>query len=527
VAERTPVIEMRGITKRFLDNVANDHIDFTLYPGEICALLGENGAGKTTLMNILFGYYTYDEGTIAVSGEEVALSSPRDAIDRGIGMIHQHFTLVPTQTVLENIIIGTRGESRLFLNLTAARKKLLELQKRFGLHVDPDARVWTLSIGQQQKVEILKALYRDSKVLIMDEPTAVLAPQETVELFKTLRVLASEGRSVIFISHKLHEVMEISDRVLVLRNGKLVNEKRIEDTNIRDLANMMVGREVLERIEWPEVTLGDPVLEIRSLNVKNDKGLPAVSDFSLTVRRREILGIAGVSGNGQTELCEVLFGVRPAESGEVLVAGAPLRLGHPLTSVKSGIARIPEDRIHMGLLMDMSVEDNLQLETHWREEFARGGLRRFHEISANAETLISDYSIKTDGKDAVAKSLSGGNLQKVILARELSSEPEVVLASQPTRGLDVGAMEYIHQRMVEEKERGAGVLLVSDDLDEVMGLSDRIVVMYEGRIMGEVMGRSGDRAADREQIGLWMTGGTEGSGYNWQNAHHWAAGGRF
>lgn len=497
---------MRCITKRFLDNVANDRIDFELYPGEICALLGENGAGKTTLMNILFGYYTCDEGSIRIKGEDVDLASPRDAIARGIGMIHQHFTLVPTQTVLENIVIGTKGESRFFLNLHAARERLLALQERFGLHVDPDARVWTLSIGQQQKVEILKALYRNSDVLIMDEPTAVLAPQETVELFKTLKVLAGEGRSVIFISHKLHEVMEISDRVMVLRNGRVVGGKRTADTNVRELANMMVGREVLERIEWPHVEVGEPVLEIRRLNVRNDKGLPAVKDLSLTVKRHEILGIAGVSGNGQTELCEVLFGVRPAEGGDILINGEPHRLSRPLDSVRAGLARIPEDRIHMGLLMDMTVEDNLQLEIHGHERFARNGLRRFDQIGAHAEELINSYSIRTEGKDALAKSLSGGNLQKVILARELSSEPEVVIASQPTRGLDVGAMEYIHQRIIEEKERGAGVVMVSDDLDEIMGLSDRIVVMYEGEVMGEIAGTGVDRAGDREQIGLWMTG---------------------
>ncbi|MCK4515640.1 MAG: ABC transporter ATP-binding protein [Spirochaetaceae bacterium] len=498
----TPVIEMRGITKRFLDNVANDQIDFTLRAGEICALLGENGAGKTTLMNILFGYYSFDEGSILIRGEEVSLTSPKDAIAGGIGMIHQHFTLVPTQTVLENIVIGTKDEKRFFLNLKGAHKKLMDIQEQFGLHVDPDVRVWTLSIGQQQKVEILKALYRNSSVLIMDEPTAVLAPQETVELFKTLKILAEQGRSVIFISHKLHEVMEISDRVVVLRNGKVVNQKRTADTDVKELANMMVGREVLERVERQEVEPGNPVLEISDLTVLNDKGLEAVKKFSLTVRRGEILGIAGVSGNGQTELCEVLFGVRGVEAGSVRIGGEPLRLGHPLSSIRSGLARIPEDRIHMGLLMDMTVEDNLQLENHWTERFAKNGLRKFDEIAANSQTLITDYSIKTDGRDALAKSLSGGNLQKIILARELSSEPEVVLASQPTRGLDVGATEYIHHRMVEEKIRGAGVVLVSDDLDEVMGLSDRIIVMYEGEIMGEVAGS----AADREQIGLWMTG---------------------
>jgi len=497
-----PVVEMKGITKRFLSNVANNAVDLVLQRGEILALLGENGAGKTTLMNVLFGFYAADEGTILIDGAEQNFQSPKDAIDHGIGMIHQHFTLVPTHTVLENIIIGTKGKRKLFLDQKGAREKLADLMIRFGLHVDVDAPVWTLSIGEQQKVEILKALYRDSKVLIMDEPTAVLAPSETPELFETLKALSSEGRAIIFISHKLHEVMEISHRVMVLRNGNVVNEKRIEETNVRDLATMMVGREVLERISRNYVEPGATVVSVKDLVVRNNKGLVAVDALSFTVREHEILGVAGVSGNGQTELCDALFGMRKPDSGSIELNGTPLEAGNPAASVKSGMARIPEDRIGTGLLMDLSVEDNTILENHHEAPLSSRGLKNAGAIAEYAEKLIADYNIKTDGRAIAAKSLSGGNLQKIILARELSINPSLVVASQPTRGLDVGAMEFIHQRIMEEKERGAAVILVSDDLDEVLQLSDRIVVIYEGTIMGE---QAGDEI-DREQLGLWMSG---------------------
>ncbi len=348
----------------------------------------------------------------------------------------------------------------------------------------------------------MKALYRDSHVLIMDEPTAVLAPSETPELFKTLGALASEGRSIIFISHKLHEVMEIAGRVMVLRNGNVVNEKAIADTNVRDLATMMVGREVLERIDRNEVEVGSSVCAVKDLTVRSDKGLVAVKDLSFDVRQREILGIAGVSGNGQTELCDALFGMRRPESGVIEINGQPLHPGEPRSSIETGMARIPEDRIGTGLLMDLSVEANTILENHHLPPMSRNGLMNAAAVGEYAETLIKEYSIKTDGRMIAAKSLSGGNLQKVILARELSSSPDFVVASQPTRGLDVGAMEFIHQRIIEEKERGAAVVLVSDDLDEVLQLSDRVIVMYEGEIMGEQAGG----AIDREKLGLWMSG---------------------
>ena len=500
--DRQPVVRMAAITKRFLDVTANDKVSFNLYPGEICALLGENGAGKTTLMNILFGYYSCDEGEIFIKGEKADLSSPKDAISRGVGMIHQHFALVPSQTVLENIIIGTDSGKPIFLDLKSARNRLLELQKRFGLLIDPDARVWTLSVGEQQKVEILKALYRDVDILIMDEPTAVLAPAETEDLFRTLKSLVNEGRSVVFISHKLNEVMDISDRVVVLRGGQVVAERNTAQTSIRELANLMVGRDLLENIEKKSLDPGQPVLEIENLSALNDKKLPALKSLSLVVRQREILGIAGISGNGQTELSEILFGMRDPTDGIIKINGHPLKYGNPAAAIRLNMGRIPEDRIDTGLLMDLSVEENMILENHSSPDFQRTGLMKSASIHQYCDDLISAYGITTAGRDAVTKSLSGGNLQKVMLARELAGGPAIVVASQPTRGLDVGAMEYIHQRILQERESGAGILLISEDLDEIFTLSDRIIVMYEGKIMGEASAEE----ASREQMGLWMSG---------------------
>jgi simple sugar transport system ATP-binding protein len=493
---------MSSITKHFLDVTANKDISFNLYKGEICALLGENGAGKTTLMNILFGYYSNDEGQIFIKGEKADLSSPRDAISRGVGMIHQHFALVPSQTVLENIIVGADSGKGIFLDLKSARRTLMELQERFGLQIDPEARVWTLSVGEQQKVEILKALYREVDILIMDEPTAVLGPTETADLFTTLRSLVKEGCSVVFISHKLNEVMEISDRIVVLRGGQVVAERRSDEINTRELANLMVGRELLENIEKKELPPGQPVLKIQNLNALNDIKLPALRNLDLVVRENEIVGIAGISGNGQKELAEVLFGMRPPVDGFIEISSKPLKFGSPAAAIKSNMGRIPEDRMDTGLLMDLSVEENLILENHSSAEFHTFGLMKSKRIQRFSQDLITRYSIKTAGRDAVTKSLSGGNLQKLMLARELAGKPVLIIASQPTRGLDVGAMEYIHQRILQERERGAGILLISEDLDEIFSLSDRIVVIFEGEIMGETQGTT----ASREQIGLWMSG---------------------
>jgi simple sugar transport system ATP-binding protein len=499
---KPPVVRMSGITKRFLDVTASNNITFDLYPGEICALLGENGAGKTTLMNILFGYYTCDEGEIFIKGEKVSLSAPKDAISRGVGMIHQHFALVPSQTVLENIVIGTGSGKDIFLDLKSARRQLIALQERFGLEVDPDARIWTLSVGEQQKVEILKALYRDVDILIMDEPTAVLAPAETDDLFKTLTSLVREGRSVVFISHKLNEVMDISNRIVVLRAGQVVAQRNAAETNPRELANLMVGRELLESIEKEEIEPGPPVLEIENLDALNDKKISALKDINLVVRQNEILGLAGISGNGQRELAEILFGLREPINGSVKVNGKRLKFGSPASAIGLKMGRIPEDRMDTGLMMDLSVEENMILENHTSAEFQRYGLMKSARIHRFSDELIGAYGIKTTGREAATKSLSGGNLQKVMLARELAGRPAAIVAAQPTRGLDVGAMEYIHQRILQERQRGAGILLISEDLDEVFNVSDRIVVLYEGQVMGAA------RCADisREQVGLWMSG---------------------
>jgi simple sugar transport system ATP-binding protein len=501
-AARQPMVRMTSISKYFLDVAANKDANFDLFAGEICALLGENGAGKTTLMNILFGYYSADAGEIFIKGEKADLSSPKDAISRGVGMIHQHFALVPSQTVLENIIIGTATGKGPFLDLKTARRKLLALEEQFGLQVDPDARVWTLAVGEQQKVEILKALYRNVDILIMDEPTAVLAPAETKDLFKTLKSLVAEGRSVVFISHKLNEVMDISNRVVVLRSGSVVAERNTTETSIRELANLMVGRDLLEDIDKKHLEPGRPVLEIQNLDARNDKNLPALKNLNLEVKQNEILGMAGISGNGQRELSEILFGLRTPTRGSIQINSTPLKFGSPTAAIELKMGRIPEDRMDTGLLMDLSVEENMILEDHASAEFQTWGLMKSKRIHRYSDDLIDAYNIATAGRDAVTKSLSGGNLQKVMLARELAGRPAVVIAAQPTRGLDVGAMEYIHQRILQERQRGAGILLISEDLDEVFALSDRIVVIYEGEIMGEAPGKT----ASREQIGLWMSG---------------------
>jgi ABC-type uncharacterized transport system ATPase subunit len=498
--DRHPVIEMIDITKRFGDVTASSEVCFSLFPNEICALLGENGAGKTTLMNILFGYYSCDSGEIRIDGKAVRLSSPKDAIAHGISMIHQHFTLVPSQSVLENVMIGVEGG--FFLDKKKAKQRLLAIEAQFGLDLDPDAMVFTLPIGQQQKLEILKALYREAKILIMDEPTAVLAPIETKELFTTLKVLVEHGRSVVFISHKLHEVMEISDRILVLRGGRNVAERRKPETTIAELASLMVGRELLERLDCTGGEAGKTVLQVDRLRVRNAKGLVALDEFSLDLKEREIIGIAGVTGNGQTELSDVLFGIARPEAGTIVIDGKPVATGSPISMIEAGMARIPEDRITTGVCMDLSVMDNLVLRDHDKRPFSSMGLIHGRKIRSYAMERVRQFQVKTDGIDVAIKSLSGGNVQKVILARELAGEPKIIIACKPTRGLDVGAMETVHQTMLRQKERGAGILLVSDDLDEVFLLSDRVIVLYEGRIMGEMSAKS----LDRDRIGLWMSG---------------------
>jgi len=490
------IVEMHDIFKHFGDVVANDHVNFDLKRGEIHALLGENGAGKTTLMRILYGLYRADAGEIIVAGESTTIHSPKDAIQRGIGMVTQHFALVPPLSVAENVVLGFTESFR--LNRAEIEERVAQAVKRFGMELDPAALVRHLSVGQKQRVEILKALYRNAQVLILDEPTAVLIPQEVEALFETLKHLCADGLSVIFISHKLDEVMSISDRVTVLRDGHVVGTVQTAKTSQAQLARMMVGRETFGVTRQEESEKGAPVLELDDLCAKDDQGLPALKNVNLTIKQGEILGIAGVGGNGQTELAEVLSGLRKPTRGEILLDAEDLCGATPSAFSKAGLGRIPEDR-HKGVVGELSVAENLALE-HLHEFIANGTLDR-QAIQQHAQMLIEDFQIKARPTDRT-RTLSGGNMQKVLLARVLAREPKVVLAPQPTRGLDVGATEYVRTQLLQQRERGAGVLLISEDLDEILALSDRIAVMYEGEIVGVLPAQE----ADVERLGLMMSG---------------------
>ena len=491
-----PAVELRGITKRFGALVANDGIDFAVARGEVHALLGENGAGKTTLMRILYGLTRPDGGEILVDGRTVAIRTPKDAIAAGIGMVTQHFALVRPMTVAENVILGATEGVR--VRHSAAAAKVAEAAERFGIRADPLARVGDLSVGEQQRVEILKALYRDCRVLILDEPTAVLVPQEVESLFLALRRLCAEGIAVVFISHKLHEVREISARVTVLRRGSIVGTRATAGVDDRELASMMVGRPTVG-VERPEAgRAGEPVLSVRGLSATGRQGLPALRDVSFELRRGEILGVAGVSGNGQTELVECLCGMRRPTAGRIEVDGADVTGARPAEVVAAGVGRIPEDR-HAAVVGELSVAQNLALEH--LGEFRNGPQLDDGRLRRHADELIKRFTIRATPDDP-AVTLSGGNLQKVILARVLSRDPKAIVVSQPTRGLDVGATEYVHGELLSQRERGAGVLLVSEDLDELLALADRLLVLYEGEIAGELPAAG----ADPERIGLLMAG---------------------
>ncbi len=495
-------VEMRNITKVFKGVVANDGVDFHLKKASINGLLGENGAGKTTLMNILFGLYQPESGAISVNGSHVVIDSPSKAMNLGVGMVHQHFMLVRPMTVTENIMLGLPSKRRPFLDTAKVEQELIELSQRYNLKVDPKARVWQLSVGEQQRVEILSTLYRGAKILILDEPTAVLTPQEANHLFEVLRIMRNDGKSIILISHKLEEVLAIANEVTVLRDGRLVGQAQVtSETTKRDLTNMMVGRDVLFKFDKQDSALGKIKLVAEGLSVKNDKGLMALKQINISLREGEVLGIAGVDGNGQKELCEVLTGLRPLLSGKVSLNGKDLTGSNPKTFIKTGIAHIPEDRHKTGLAMKFSLSKNFILKEFDSPRFSRRGFLNFKSIRENAERLIAEYRIKAKEHGIKAKDLSGGNQQKVILARELSSKPEVIIANQPTRGLDIGATEYVRQKLLEEKGKGVGVLLISADLEEIRQLSDRIAIIYEGRIMGIL-----DKTASIEQIGLLMAG---------------------
>jgi general nucleoside transport system ATP-binding protein len=499
-------VELRGITKRFPGVVANDGVDFTASEGEVHALLGENGAGKSTLSNILTGLYRPDEGEILLRGEPVAFGSPREALEAGIGMVHQHFRLVPPFTVAENVILGDhRGEGRkLMVHPRRIERRVAELGERYRIAVDPQARVWQLSLGEQQRVEILKALYRGAQILILDEPTAVLTPQESESLFETLRVMASEGRTIIFISHKLHEVKAVADRVTVLRDGRTVDTVDTAEATPKSLAALMVGREVslAERVER-EGVVGDPVLEVRALRATGDRGGEALRGVDLVVRAGEIVGIAGVAGNGQRELAETITGMRAAASGEILVAGRALNGGDAREAIRAGVAHVPEDRLQTGVAPSLSIASNVVLKSYRGKHVAKGPLLRLRTIREHAASLIHRYDVRGGGPDLPARQLSGGNLQKVVLAREFEGDPRVLVVASPTRGLDVAAIETVHRYLREAATSGVGVLLISEDLDEILALADRVAVIFEGAVIGE---RDAGEATV-EEIGLLMAGG--------------------
>ncbi len=497
-------LELRGITKRFGSFTANDQISLTVEPGQIHCLLGENGAGKSTLMNVLFGLLHPDEGEVLIDGEPVRFANSGEAVRRGIGMVHQHFMLVPVFSVAENVVLGfepTKSFDR--LDHQRANEEIIKVSKAFNLEVDPEAIVETLPIGLQQRVEILKALNHDAELLILDEPTAVLTPQEIDALMDIMRSLAKAGKSILFITHKLKEVKAVSDVITIIRQRKGVGTAE-PTASESELASMMVGRDVNLKVDKSEYTPGDEILEIRDLVVRDNRGITAVNGVSLSVRAGAILMLAGIQGNGQTELVEAIVGMRPVESGSITLNGRDITNQSPREVLDAGLGHIPEDRQRDGLVLSMSVADNLVLNSPRRAPFARRGTRNLAAVRENAERLVKDFDIRTTSILESAGSLSGGNQQKVIVARELSRDLSILVASQPTRGLDVGSIEYVHAQMVQHRNQGNAALIVSSELDEVLSLGDRIAVMYAGRISGVV-----EPTTSREAIGLLMTGSSE------------------
>jgi general nucleoside transport system ATP-binding protein len=499
-------VALRGITKRFPAVVANDGVDFEAAQGEVHALLGENGAGKTTLSNILTGLYRPDEGAIELFGKPTEFHSPRDAIDAGVAMVHQHFRLVQPFTVAENVVLGDHRDigRNFLLRPRAIEERVAELSRRYGLGVDPRAKIWQLSVGEQQRVEILKALYQDARILILDEPTAVLTPQEADALFETIRALAADGRTVIFISHKLHEVKAVADRVTVLRRGRSVATVPAADATRRSLAALMVGREIeLGRRRDRDAEVGDLVLELDGVSAEGDRGRAALSSVSLSVRSGEVVAVAGVAGNGQRELAETIVGIRPRTSGTIRVAGRALRGADPRAAIRAGIGFVPEDRLGTGVAPGLSVASNVVLKSYRRPPISRGPLLYLGRIRELAERLMRTYDVRASGPGVPAWQLSGGNLQKVVLAREFSGGPVVLVAAAPTRGLDVAGIETVHGYLRRAATSGVGVLLISEDLDEILALADRVAVMFEGAIAGE---RDAGTATP-EELGLLMAGG--------------------
>jgi len=498
------IIEMLHITKEFPGIVANDDITLQLKKGEIHALLGENGAGKSTLMSVLFGLYQPDKGVIKKDGREVKINNPNDANALGIGMVHQHFKLVHNFTVLQNIILGVETTKRGFLKMDAAREKVLELSNRYGLMVDPDALIENITVGMQQRVEILKMLYRDNEILIFDEPTAVLTPQEIEELMKIMKNLRDEGKSILFITHKLNEIKAVADRCTVLRKGKYIGTVSVADTSKEELTEMMVGRKVSFAVEKGECCPKEAKLEVKNLVVASKHGTKkAVNNVSFTVRKGEIVCIAGIDGNGQSELVYALTGLAPIESGQILLDGKDITRASVRSRNVAGMSHIPEDRHKHGLVLDYSLAENLVLKRYFTPQFQKKGFIRFDEVYRYADKLIGEFDIRSgQGAKTITRSMSGGNQQKAIIAREIDLDPEILIAVQPTRGLDVGAIEYIHKQLVAQRDAGKAVLLISLELDEVMNVSDRILVMYEGEIVGEL-----DPAETTvQELGLYMAG---------------------
>jgi simple sugar transport system ATP-binding protein len=503
----TPALEVRNLTKRFPGIVANDAVNFTLEKGEIHALLGENGAGKSTLMNMLYGLYRPDEGDILLDGQVVHINGANDAIRRGLGMVHQHFMLVPTLTVAENIILGNEVVNGILIDINQAQQRISQLAKNFGLDIPVDAYVHDLPVGVQQRVEIVKALYRGADILILDEPTAVLTPQEADDLFVIINRLKTQGKSIIFISHKLREVLVLADRISVLRRGKLVGSTTPAQANEAILASMMVGRDVVLHIEKSPATPTDTVLDVQHISALDDRGSIAVNDVSFQVRSGEIVGIAGVQGNGQTELVEAITGLSAPLTGQVIVNGLNITGLGTNVAIDAGIGHIPEDRHHHGLVLSYSVAENMVLSTYDIAPFAKGIVINQEAIAEQAHRLVAQYDVRTSGIDALASTLSGGNQQKVVVARELARPLKLLVAAQPTRGLDVGSIEFIHTSIVAQRDQGCAVLLVSAELDEILSLSDRILVMFHGQIIADIPASK----ADRNQIGLLMAGVTQES----------------
>ena len=498
-----PILQLKGITKRFPGVLANDHIDLDLHKGEILALLGENGAGKTTLMNILYGLYQPDEGEILIDSKKVTIDSPTDAIAAGIGMVHQHFMLIPVFTVTENVMLGEESiKYGDFLDRKTAAKKILDISEKYGLQVNPNDLIRDLPVGVQQRVEIIKLLYRDAEILIFDEPTAVLTPQEADELFGIMRSLSEQGNSIIFITHKLREVLEIADRIMVIRRGAVVGETTPDKADKNSLAAMMVGREVSLEVEKSEKEPGELIFSVKNLVVADKFQNIVVDDVSLDVHAGEIVGIAGVQGNGQTELVEAITGLKKSAEGELSLLGHDITKASPRQITEIGSAHVPEDRQADGLVLPFPVAENLVLCTYYKAPYSQGLILQYKTILDHARKLIGDFDIRTPDALTPVSNLSGGNQQKVIIARELSRPIQFLVASQPTRGLDVGSIEYIHKRIVQKRDEGCAVLLVSPELDEIMELSDRIAVMYRGKIIADIPNKD----VTKEQVGLMMAG---------------------